>query len=260
MPKIIRSSTVNIDSAQPIVVRAIFREEEEAQPTPPPEPEVVERAIDQEYANVYANAGSVVDEMLEKARTDAGTIVENAREETRRVLQDALKEGLEQGFEQGYAQGYDKGMADGRRELDAKKAEAAEQIEGILDSLRIERQNIIRNMERDVVTLVFDIVDKVLDVAMDRSDDWIVSRVRLALQQLENDASAVVRVARENLERVTAVAGSLAQEGGHNAQLRIVADDRLERGAFVVDTDSGSIDAGVGTKRARAAELLLERS
>lgn len=272
MPKIIRSSTVNLDSAQPIVVRAVLLEEEEQlraeelarlartrlEGEASFEPEAVPR--DPEVAAVYASAGQIVDEMLAAARADAGTIVENAREETRKVLQGALKEGLEQGFAEGYAKGHEKGYADGLKELEDRKRDAANEIEGILDSLRIERTNIIRNMEKDVVSLVFDIVDKVLDMELDRGDDWIVSRVRLALKQLENDASAVVRVSRENLERVMAVAEPAAAEAGKGDQLKIVADDKLLRGDFVIDTPNGSIDAGIQTKRNRAADLLLERT
>ena len=182
--------------------------------------------------------------MITKARADASFIVGNAHEETRQVLQDALRDG----YEQGYQQGLEQGRADGMRELQQMQQAAAEKIDSVMSSLREERQSMLRESEQEIVALVFDIVDKVLAVEMDRSEQWIISQVKQAVKQLEGEGSGRLRVHPDNLERARAAAEPLLEAEGKAGKLAVAADSALHPGGFVLDTDRGTIDSGVETK------------
>ena len=242
MPRIIRSSTVNMDAASSVVIQTMKGQGGIDSPA------ANDRgAMDDAYAAAYANAERVVEEMITKARADASYIVDNAHEETRQVLQDALREG----YEQGYQQGLEQGRADGKRELQQMQQAAADEIDSVMRSLREERLSMLRESEQEIVALVFDIVDKVLAVEMDRSEQWVISQVKQAVKQLEGEGGGRLRVNPANLERARAAAEPLLDAEGKVGKLAVAADSALPPGGFVLDTDRGIIDSGVETKMSK---------
>jgi flagellar assembly protein FliH len=241
LPKIIRSSGVNIDRARPLVMpfkepeveEEIFVAVEEEVVPEEEKPVEAQPQMDQ----IYASAELIVEEIITKARNDADNMLVDARQETIKVLQDAMREG------------WDQGVNEALKEMHAMQDAAIQEVDAAIESLIAQRRQMIRDVEHDVVELVFDIVDKVLTVEMDRSTDWIAALVRTALAEMEGDDNVIMKVSAGARQRVVETAANmLAAAGKQPSRLTIVAGTSVKPGACVIETGKGSINTSVENK------------
>lgn len=253
MPKIIRSSGVNIERARPIVAPMKPRQEapepapvsREAAPEAPP----VQEVKPPDMSQIYASAETIVQEIIGKARSDADNMLVDARQETIKVLQDAVREG------------WDQGVNDALTEMHAVKDAALREMEAAIASLERERAQIIREIERDVVGLVFDIVEKVLAVEMNRSDAWIEAMVNEALSHMEGDDSVVIKVAAPIRQKVAEIAENMLSAAGKPPSRILVSSEAgLARGGCVIETPKGIIDTSVENKLDKLQSALKDNA
>jgi flagellar assembly protein FliH len=249
LPKIIRSSGVNIERARPIVVP--LREAVE-EPAPEPmearkEPAVEVKQPDMEQ--IYASAKTIVENIISKARNDADNMLVDARQETIKVLQDAVREG------------WDQGVSEALKEMHAIQEAAALEIDTAIESLIQERKQLIKDLEHDVVELVFDVVEKVLTVEMDRSDAWIEAMVRTALAEMDGDDSIVMKVAAPVRQKVIEIARNmLSATGKQPSRLSVAGDSGLTSGACIIETPKGVIDTSVENKLGKLKTAMRENA
>lgn len=254
MPRIIRSSGVNIEKARPIVAPLKPKKPEPAAPAaaapePVPEAQPVQESKSPDMTQIYASAETVVQEIIAKARSDADNILVDARQETIKVLQDAVREG------------WDQGVSDALAEMTAVKDAALREVEDAVAQLRDERAQIIREVERDVVGLVFDIVEKVLAVEMNRSDAWIEAMVKEALNQMEGDDSVVIKVAAPIRRKVAEIAENMLSAAGKPpSRISVAAEAGLTPGGCVIETPKGIIDTSVENKLDKLHSVLKEHA
>lgn len=246
MPKIIRSAGVNIEQARPLVAPLKVKVQEQA------DMDALLQAAEAEKRRatekIHASAEIIVEEIINKARNDADNMLVNAREETVKVLQEAVREGREQG------------MGQALKEMRELQAVASKRVEEAVKALLDERAGIARALEDDIIGLVFDIVEKILAVEMDRNTQWIAAMVKTALAQMEGDGSAVMRVAAEARQKVAEVAENLFAAAGKSGNLTIVADSALPPGGCVIDTGRGIVDTGIEGKFGRLKTMLRENA
>lgn len=254
MPRIIRSTGVNVERARPIVAPIKAQA-----PAPAPEQAQAQADMDallqaaaaekqREMEKIHASAEIIVEEILNKARNDADNMLVDARKETVKVLQEAVREGREQGLDEAL------------REMRVLQAAASKEIDEAVESLLEERRQIMRELERDIVGLVFDIAGKVLGVELDRGTEWISAIVKTALQQMEGDEGAVMKVSAGARNRVAEIAEKMLAAAGKAGSLTIVADSSLPPGGCVIDTGKGMIDTGVESKFDRLKTVLRENA
>ncbi len=255
MPRIIRSSGVNIKKAKPIVapLKPKKPEPQAAPPAPAPEPAPAAQSAPEnkppDMTQIYASAETVVQEIIAKARNDADNILVDARQETIKVLQDAVREG------------WDQGVSDAFTQMTAVKDAAMREMEDVITRLRDERAQIIREIERDVVGLVFDIVEKVLAVEMNRSDAWIEAMVKEALSQMEGDDSVVIKVAVPIRQKVAEIAENMLSAAGKPpSRISVAAEAGITPGGCVIETPKGIIDTSVENKLDKLHSALQEHA
>lgn len=244
MPRIIRSSGVNIERARSIVVVTPAKEGKREVD------EVLASAAENrqiEMEKIKASADLIVEEIIGKARNDADNILVDARQETINVLQDALREG------------WDQGMNEALKQVKALQEAAQREIDEAMESMTGERRRMINGLERDVLELVFDIADKVLSIEMDRSDKWIEAMVREAMRRLEGDESVVLKVANGAREKVAALSVRMLEAAGKKPSgISVVADAKLPRGGCVIETEKGAVNNSVEDKADRLKSILRE--
>jgi flagellar assembly protein FliH len=268
LPRIIRSTGVNLERARPLVVQpkgqakaqtqaqvqaqAQAQAQAQSQARAKADLDALLRAAEadklREMEKIHASAEIIVEEILSKARNDADNMLVDAREETVKVLHEAVREGREQG------------MGEALKEMRALEGAMKRELEDAVNSLLEERRTVLEGLEPEILELVFDIVGKVLDVQMDRSDEWICSMVKTALRQMEGDDSAVMRVSAGARKRVSEVAARMLEAAGKAGSLTVVADASLPPGGCVIDTGRGIIDTGVEGKLERLKTVLKENA
>ena len=152
---------------------------------------------------------------------------------------------------------FSKGFAQGERaggEAAAQRAEAMlRRLTETLEELTTLRQQMIHETERQMVQLALAIARRVVHREVSIDQDLLIAMARVALDRLGESAQVTVRLSPEDFEATAAVRS--AQWTG--TQVTVVADARVGRGGCRVESEFGTMDAGVDGQIHEIARALL---
>ena len=199
---------------------------------------------------IRAQAQAVLDEaqrngeaMLADAHDRGRALVEDAAARADAIAQDARK------------RGHDEGYHAGREAADREMKDMLVTMRGLLDMANLERHKIMEEAEPELVRLALGIAERVLhqQVALDRG--VVIEMAKVAIARLIERDTVTVRVNPADLERMREHRDELIAMGDIR-NLRVVEDQRVDRGGVVVDTDAGTIDARISTQLEEARKIL----
>ena len=101
------------------------------------------------------------------------------------------------------------------------------------------------------------VAEKILHVEVSRNEKAFSSLVRHVLSTLKNE-HGTIRVAGDDCYRSVQSDQDLLSEIEGRFEMRM--DEKLPAGGLVVESDSGLMDAGIGTQLNRIATALREES
>jgi len=170
----------------------------------------------------------------------AEEIVEEAR-----AYADTMRRASDEAFASEKQRGYDQGVLEGRMEH-------AEQImDTVLKSIEY-----IEGLEKGVSALVGEALRKILGTLP--PEEIMAGVVRQSLALVRGQKQVVLRVSPADEEAVRARMDAIMREYASIAFLDIQSDGRLARGACILQSEMGVIDAGVETQ-IRAIVNTLEK-
>ena len=162
---------------------------------------------------------------------EANTVLEQAQERADAILKQA-----EEAYETRRQEGYRDGQEEGRLE------HAEKVFETVLSSVEY-----LENLEQTIVEVVTSSIRKVIGEMDDR--EVIVRIVRNALVFVRNQQRVTIRVAPADEAAVReAMAAMLQGSPSTTSFLDVVADGRLERGACLLESELGVVDASLSTQ------------
>ncbi len=180
-------------------------------------------------------------------------------EQVRRSILTQIKSEAEAARELGRQRGLQEGRAAGREE--AQQAFAAElaRVRSVAGKLSEALASGIGDMEDLAIAIAFEAVCKVLGESA-LTQEGVRAQVRQAATHAKNKERLVVRLHAADLSALRA-AGALSAILPPEKAVAWLADDSIELGGCVVETDGGGLDARLETQveRMRAALLAARR-
>ena len=143
---------------------------------------------------------------------------------------------------QGYAEGYAQGTQEAAKLALAVRQEAVQMRSRAGDRL---------------VRLGVDLARRVIGQELTLSPEVIVGLARRALSEVSWCRRAVLRLHPEDARSLQLACPNLASLLDNGAELTLLADDRLGRGACLVETASGEVDGSVELQLAALEQALL---
>ena len=214
-------------------------------PLAPSEPEAPH--VDTEAVRAAA------DDLIDDATTRAEALLGDARDRARKLIEDAAQRAaslLDQAKSDGRKDGYQAGADAANREM----SEMLETMRGLVDMAGIERHKIISSAEPEIVRLAMGIAERVLhqQIALDRG--VVVEMAKAAIARLVDRESITVRVNPADLEGMRGHRDDVLALGDVKS-MRIIEDQRVDRGGVVVETEAGTIDAKIQTQISEAKRV-----
>jgi flagellar assembly protein FliH len=195
--------------------------------------------------------------LLENARHKCEMMTREAELEADRIIEEARRE-AEGGAQKITEEAWQKGYAEG---IDA----AAEQSRDILaqaEEMRLEAQReheeLIAGMEEEMLSLVMDVTRKVVAGELATDKDLIIRLIREALPKCSNKDGAVLRVSPGDAEKLAENREELLSGIEGADSLEIKKDSTLHAGDCIIETQFGSVDAGVNTRLDKIDEAFKE--
>ena len=192
--------------------------------------------------------------LLDEAALNAESLLAEAHERARSMIEEAAQRS-EQIETQAKLTGHDAGFNEGRQTADREMNDMLATMRELLEMARAERHKLIESAEPEIVRLALGLAERVLhqQIALDRG--VVMEMAKGAIARLIDRDTVTVRVNPADLERMREHRDELIAIGDIR-NLRVVEDQRVDRGGVVVETDAGTIDARIGTQLDEARKIL----
>jgi flagellar biosynthesis/type III secretory pathway protein FliH len=210
----------------------------------PPALQVDWEALRADAEAIVDRAASDAESLLKQAETTALELVANAQARVAEIEEAARASGHAEGF----ARGHDEAIA----EFEPVVRTLREWIDGI----REQRDALISSAEPELVRLAMAIAERIVHTEVSENRQVVVENVRAALTRLVTREVVTLRVNPMDHETIRQYRDSIV-EASDVEHLRIVEDQRVDRGGVLVETDAGTIDAKIATQLREAKRAIL---
>lgn len=203
-------------------------------------PPAIEPSLDWEAVAGDARA------LIDAAASDAEALLRDAAAQARALVESARAEaGAIRA--QAHADGVAEGVAAGRVQIESDLAATVANLRAVVDEARAQRNKVIEEAEPEIVRLAMSVAERIVHDHIAVEPSVVVANVKSALTRLVGREVVTLRVNPDDVETIRAHRDAIA--GSNDVErLRIVEDQRVDRGGVIVETDAGTIDAKIGTQ------------
>lgn len=196
--------------------------------------------------DVHAAARAQAEATLDRARADAAAIELQAQQRAADIIAQSEARVLEVERltrEEAYAQGYAAGQAG----ADADMETMIGTMRDLIASACEQRHKIVESAEPELIRLSLAIAERIVHHQIAEDSQIVLETVRNALTRLVAREAVTLRVNPADLEALRAHRDSIVASNDVE-HLRIVEDQRVDRGGVVIESESGAIDAKIATQ------------
>lgn len=175
-----------------------------------------------------------------------------SQEEIVEKLMDEAKKRADEHYQQEMQRAYEEGIEKARVEAAAIIENAKIERENILDEviklkeeLLNEYKDEIKNAEKDLLDISLDIVEKIINYEVDKSDNYVLGIVKDSLDRVLSKKDVVLKLSTSDYYTVLSNKKQLIANVKGFGEIEIVQDESMEPGTCIVDTPLGVIDGSI---------------
>ena len=215
-------------------------ESESIEPAVPP--------IDLEAVRAQADA------LIESGRREAELLVAAAKSQGHQLLAQAQADAVAMGAK-AQSEGTVAGLEAGRAEAAEHIADGIATLADLIESARAQRREIVDGAEPELLKLAMAIAERIVHREIEIDPEIVTSMVRVGLARLSGREKVTIRVNPGDVATMREHRETLLSNSDVES-LRVVEDQRVDRGGVVIETESGTIDAKIGTQLREARRVL----
>lgn len=193
---------------------------------------------------IVDRAAGDAESLIRQAESNALELMGAARARIAKLESDAREAGREQGY------------AAGKTAAEDELAPVITTIRELIESVRAQRGAVIASAEPELARLAMAIAERVVHSELQTNQNVIVENVRQALTRLVSREVVTLRVNPVDLDTIRHHRDEIVAAGDVE-HLRIVEDQRVDRGGVIVETDAGTIDSKISTQLREARRAIL---
>ena len=194
------------------------------------------------------------DALIEQASRDAAALIERAQSQALELLAQAQERAAEIET-QARQEGFTQGEGDGRNAAQAEMDEMLETMRGLVEMARVERFKIIEDAEPEIVRLATTLAERILSHHVAVEPGTVLEMAKSAISRLVSREKVTVRVNPADIELMREHRARLMSLNDID-HLRIIEDQRVDRGGVLIETEAGTVDAKISTQLREARRLL----
>jgi flagellar assembly protein FliH len=186
------------------------------------------------FAENVRHGGSKLNEQEFNARVEELLAAE--RQQCARQQEDELR----RRFEAGLNQAREEGAADVTR--------AVEMLQGYANLLQAEKRELAAKAEQSALELAFLLAHKIVGDELQIRPEAVADIAKSAVKQVLDCDQIRLRVNPDDVAHLRAIQGDLESMLGKTAPLEIRADQSVERGGCLIETERGNLDARIASQ------------
>jgi len=201
-------------------------------------------ALRAEAEAIVDRAASDAERLIRTAESTALSLVSQAQARVAEIEEEARAAGREHGY------------ADGKAAGEEELAPVIATIRELIESIRVQRAEVVAAAEPELVRLAMAIAERIIHGELVTNPNVVVDNVRQALTRLVSREVVTLRVNPADMDSIRQHRDDVVSASDVE-HLRIVEDQRVDRGGVIVETDSGTIDSKVGTLLREARRAII---
>ena len=144
-------------------------------------------------------------------------------------------------FQQGFTEGEKVGFEDGTKRIDP----LINSFNQGLEQLKNIRREIHQKIEKEVAQLALSIAKKIVCHEVKTTEETVICVAREALSRVENPGKIKVKLNPADLQFIQDTKSQLSHFLHNAASIRFEAEDSIQSGGCVIETDMGDLDARI---------------
>ena len=208
--------------------------------------------------DVEQQARAAVDHARAEARKTLAEAVARARQMERVAAARGEKAGYDAGFKKGREAGRAEAFEAEKKRLEEATASVRQALIEVLTQLESQRHQVLADAKHGLLELSIAIAERICRTRFQSDGSHLAPLIADVIDMTGRQGGLVLRINpadREAVERFLADVHD-ATSGGDAALVRLVADDKIERGGCVAERTCGKVDAQLQTQIGRiVAEL-----
>jgi flagellar assembly protein FliH len=189
---------------------------------------------------------------LEKKIRDSEAELANHQEKAKA----AVAASYAQGVEDGRARGEEEGRKKAQEDYDSHIVEMQEKIAFLLETIEMSKRKIFTDAHTILLKLCLELTGKIINTECSLNPDVVLSVIKKSLSYIADREKIIVRVAKDDLETVSAKKDFWLPVGERIESIRIESDDRIVKGGCIIESNSGVADARLGVQVAELADFV----
>jgi flagellar assembly protein FliH len=169
-----------------------------------------------------------------------------ADEANKRALEKAAKD-AEEAARASFARGREEGVTEGERSAMARYEQTLETLRnntrGVLDAIAREKSTLFLEFEGQVLELVSGCIHRVFDGLAEEHAEAVLPLLKKAVASIGEAASVTIKVHPDNFKVVDENRPFWLSVNAGLKDIRVVTDDRINKGGCFVESDSTSVGA-----------------
>jgi len=191
---------------------------------------------------------------LQKQVTDLRIALERERKEAPAKLRDARERGCREGFAKGEAAAHEKATDRYDLQLD----ELQKKCNRYLAQVEKAKKNIFANADTMLLALCCEFAKKIIQTEVSIRPEIILPVLHKALSYIADRERLVIRVAKDDVETVSGKKDFWMPVGEQLESIVIEADERIEKGGCIIESNSGVADARLGVRFDELKEVVFK--
>jgi len=160
--------------------------------------------------------------------------------------------------QEAYQEGLKRGVEAGREAFQESVGQAAEALAKAAEAIQQSRQQFLDSLEPQVVHLACAIAERIVHREVHTDPGLATRMAKACLNQLVDRGRVTVRLNPDDYEALQKEDVSLLEEYDGVEQLQVLADEAVEPGGCLVDTEAVLVDGQLSTQFERVLDSLSE--
>ena len=156
-----------------------------------------------------------------------------------------VKDKIDEISEEARVAGYEEGMKAGREEYKTELASEVESFNKTINSFSEDTKQAYDDMEKSIVNLSIKIAEKIIKKKISEDEEFTLNMVKQAIQTAKNSLKVAVSVNPADYEFISR---SLEQSSTDIESVLLSADENVEVGGCMIESDWGLSDLRIGTQ------------
>lgn len=246
MSNILKSSEVIIDSKKYVLTRKLENTDETIDEKPS------DSSIDQEMRK---ELNQVKEDILEEAKKESDEIIDGAKKENEQIIAKAYDESMKI-RERAKKEGFDIGKKEGLAVMKDKQKKVIIEALEYKDEIVEEYNQYLISKDEAIISLVTDVVEKILNKHVNKDLDLIESLVKKGIEKSIFTENIKVRVSEDDYEIAVDSKAKILTFSKDIKNIEFVTDYSLERGDCIIESQNGSVDVSVSTQYEKFKESI----